>query len=170
MISRRSFIQAGLLGAVALAAAGSLYRFSHRTPPQRFRFDGAATAALAAIVPAMLQDALPTTARTEALEAAVARVQGAIDGLPLRTQKEIADLFALLTLGPARRLLTGVPHDWPQAAPEDVAAFLQSWRHHRFALLQSAYLALHDLIIGAWYTDASTWASIGYPGPHVRFR
>jgi hypothetical protein len=24
---------------------------------------------------------------------------------------------------------------------------------------------MHDLIIGAWYADPSTWEAIGYPGP-----
>jgi hypothetical protein len=54
---------------------------------------------------------------------------------------------------------------WSQATQEDVAAFLSHWRVHRLALLQSAYHALHDLVIGGWYADESTWESIGYPGP-----
>ena len=68
-------------------------------------------------------------------------------------------------LAPARRLLVGIPDDWPDAKTADVAAFLQSWRVHRFTMLQTAYHALHDLVIGGWYADESTWASIGYPGP-----
>lgn len=168
LLSRRSFIKTGLLGAAVLAAAGGLYRLRQPSPPQRYRLDGKATAALAAIVPAMLQDALPASA-TAAVGATIVRVQVAIDGLPLRTQKEVADLFGLLTLAPTRRLLASVPDDWPDAKTEDVAAFLQSWRVHRFALLQGAYQALHDLIIGAWYADDSSWATIGYPGPTVSF-
>jgi hypothetical protein len=92
-------------------------------------------------------------------------VQKAIAGLPLTTQREIQDLFGLLTLAPSRRFLVGLPDDWPQAKQEDVAAFLNRWRLHRFGMLQSAYHALHDLITGSWYADESTWASIGYPGP-----
>jgi len=86
-------------------------------------------------------------------------------GLPLATQKEVQDLFGLLALGPARRLLAGVAGGWEQADPQQVAAFLTSWCTHSLQTLQVGYHALHDLIMGAWYADPSTWETIGYPGP-----
>ena len=46
-----------------------------------------------------------------------------------------------------------------------MSAFLQEWRFHRIDMLQTAYHALHDLIIGSWYADPVTWQAIGYPGP-----
>ncbi len=162
--SRRTFLKVGLIGAIALAAAGGLYRAtSASTPPDKFSLDGKAKSALGAIIGVMLKDMIPATA--QATDAATIRVQAAIAGLPLVTQKEIQDLFGLLILGPTRRFLAGVPDDWPNAKPDDVAAFLQNWRMHRFPMLQGAYHALHDLIIGGWYADESTWAAIGYPGP-----
>lgn len=162
--SRRTFLKVGLIGAIALAAAGGLYRATTAsTPPDKFILDGKAKSALGAIIGVMLKDAMPPT--TQATEAAIARVQAAIAGLPLVTQKEIQDLFGLLTLGPTRRFLVGIPDEWQDAKPADVAAFLQSWRVHRFAMLQGAYHALHDLILGGWYADESTWAAIGYTGP-----
>ncbi|WP_292934467.1 twin-arginine translocation signal domain-containing protein [Noviherbaspirillum sp.] len=163
-LSRRSFLKAGLIGTIALVAAGGIYRATQRTVPSgRFVLDDAARAVLGAIVPVVLKDAIDPA--PSMVQAAVTRVGVAISGLTLATQKEIQDLFGLLTLGPTRRFLAGVPDDWPMAKPEDIAAFLQSWRMSRFALLQSAYHALHDLIMGAWYGDESTWAAIGYPGP-----
>jgi hypothetical protein len=111
----------------------------------------------------MIGSAMPAT--QEAAARAVRHTLETIAGLPLATQKEVQDLFGLLTLGATRRLLAGVPDAWAQAKREDVIAFLQSWRVHRLALLQSGYHALHDLILGGWYADASTWAGIGYPGP-----
>jgi hypothetical protein len=27
------------------------------------------------------------------------------------------------------------------------------------------YQAMHDLVLGSWYADASSWDAIGYPGP-----
>ncbi len=163
-LSRRSFLKAGLAGALVLAAAGGIYRATHRPPAAgRFVLDDAAKAVLGAVIPVVLKDAIdPTPAMTQA---ATARVGIAISGLTLATQREVQDLFGLLTLGPARRFLAGVPDDWPKARQEDIAHFLQNWRLSRFGLLQSAYHALHDLIIGAWYGDESTWAAIGYPGP-----
>ena len=42
---------------------------------------------------------------------------------------------------------------------------MQDWRLHRFALLRTAYGALHDLSLGAWYAQPASWNAIGYPGP-----
>ncbi len=167
-LSRRGFLKAGIVGALALAAGGGIYRFA-RGPaaPGRFVMDGEARAAIDAIVPAMLAGALPAdgAARRAAIERATAGVQQAILGLPLATQKEIQDLFGLLALAPARRFLAGVPLSWAEASADQVAAFLQSWRLHRLGMLQVAYHALHDLVLGAWYADPSAWPAIGYPGP-----
>ncbi|AQR68604.1 hypothetical protein BZG29_09770 [Janthinobacterium sp. LM6] len=167
-MQRRSFLKLGVFGACALVAGGAAYRLVRGpSPPGRFVLDGAARAALAAIVPAMLGSALPreAAARAAALDGAIAGVDTAIRGLPLAAQQEVQDLFGLLALAPARRFVAGVKDGWREADPAQVAAFLQSWRTHRLATLQTAYLALHDLILGAWYADAAHWAAIGYPGP-----
>lgn len=166
--SRRTFIKRGAAVALALAAGGALYRgLRTPAPAQRFVLDGEAGQALGAIVPAMLGDQLPLdrAARAAATGAAIDAVRQAILGLPLATQQEVQDLFGLLALAPARRFVAGVSGSWAQASPEQVEAFLQGWRLHRFALLQSAYLALHDLILGSWYADPAHWEAIGYPGP-----
>lgn len=164
IISRRSFLRTGLIGTLALATAGGLYRTARPADAAgKFLFDDQARAVLNAIIPVMLKDV--TDSSFSAATSAIYRVQKAIAGLPLTTQREIQDLFGLLTLAPSRRFLVGLPDDWPQAKQEDVAAFLNRWRLHRFGMLQSAYHALHDLITGSWYADESTWASIGYPGP-----
>lgn len=162
--TRRSFLKAGIFGALALATAGGIYRMT-RTPeiPGRFALDDKIRSALTAIIPAILDGAVRPG--TSDVPVAIERMHAAILSLPLATQKEIQDLFALLTLGPTRRFLAGVPDDWPQAKKEDVAAFLQSWRLHRISMLQAAYQALHDLVTGPWYADDSTWQAIGYPGP-----
>jgi hypothetical protein len=168
MITRRSFLKIGVAGAITLAAGGALYRWSRpAVTPNRFVLEGDAWRVLAAVIPAMLGPALPaeSAARAVAVQAAAGRVRDAVLGLPPATQKEVQDLFGLLALGPARRLLAGVSGGWEQADPRQVAAFLQSWRTHRLATLQVAYMALHDLILGAWYADPSTWEAIGYPGP-----
>ncbi len=165
-LSRRAFLTTGVGAALALAAGGGIYRLATRQPG-RFVLDGEARAAIDAIVPAMLAGALPAgvAERRAATMLATARVHQAILGLPLATQKEIQDLFGLLALAPARRWLAGVPAGWSDASAAQVGAFLQEWRAHRFATLQVAYHALHDLVLGAWYADPSAWAAIGYPGP-----
>lgn len=166
--SRRSFLKIGVIGALTLAAGGAIYRVAHPpAQPGTFVLDGDARAVLAAVIPSMLGPAVPLApaARAAAVEGVMHRVDGAIHGLPLATQKEVQDLFGLLALGPARRFLAGVPDSWQQATPQQVDAFLQSWRTHRIGMLQTAYQAMHDLILGSWYSDPVHWAAIGYPGP-----
>ena len=162
--SRRTFLKTGLAGAIILATAGGVYRATAgRASPARFVLDDEGRAALGAIAGAMLEGALP--ANTHAIDTAIARTQEAIAGLPLSIQKEIQDLFGLLVFAPTRRFLAGIPVRWADATRDDVTTFLQNWRMHRLGMLQSAYHALHGLIIGGWYADESTWDSIGYPGP-----
>jgi hypothetical protein len=165
--TRRTFLEAGVLGALVLAAGGGVYRFTHPPRARRFVLDGGARLLLAAIVPAILAGSLPADpgARAQALRLTVERVHQTILGLPLATQKEVQDLFGLLALAPARRLLAGVRHDWASASADEVSAFLQDWRVHRVGLLRTAYQALHDLVLGSWYSDPAHWAAIGYPGP-----
>ena len=159
-MQRRSFLKAGLLGGLALAAGGAVYRQLRPAAAERFALDAEGRTMLAVLIPAVTGE----TPDAAALQAAIDRVGAAINGLPLRVQKEISDLFGLLSMAPTRRLLAGVPA-WPEATPEQVAAFLQSWRTHRTEMLQTAYHGLHDLVIGGWYAEPSTWAAIGYPGP-----
>lgn len=167
-LQRRTFLQVGGLAALALAAGGGIYRYTHPAGPARpFVLDGEAKAALDAIVPAMMDGALPSdpAQRRAAIDRTTASVHQAILGLPLNTQKEVQDLFGLLALAPARRVLTGVSGGWSAATPQQVSTFLQEWRVHRIGMLQTAYHALHDLIIGSWYADPASWSAIGYPGP-----
>jgi hypothetical protein len=165
--TRRTFLKAGLLAAAVLAAGGGWYRHTHPASPRGFVLDGEARAALDAIAAAILSGALPDAPadRARAIAATTARVHQTIVGLPLSAQQEVQDLFGLLALGPVRRLLTGIPDGWAKAKEADVAAFLQGWRVHRLSLLRTAYAALHDLVLGAWYSEPAHWDAIGYPGP-----
>ena len=61
--SRRSFLKAGALAALVLAAGGGIYRATQAPGPGRFVLDGEARAALGAIV---LVDT-PTKAKSSAL-------------------------------------------------------------------------------------------------------
>ncbi|QGZ42036.1 hypothetical protein IP92_04411 [Pseudoduganella flava] len=166
MTTRRTFLMAGLGGAAALAAGGAAWRWLGRAAPARFQLDTAGRELLTALVPAVLGPALPAQggARLLAVAGTVERVRLAIAGLPPATQRELQDLFGLLSLAPARRLLTGLPA-WRDATPGELERFLDGWRFHRFAVLRGAYHGLHDLILGSWYADPLSWAAIGYPGP-----
>jgi len=169
MKSRRTFLKAGVGAALALVLGGGIYRATRSAPvPHPLVLDADARAALGAIVPALLEGAWGPGNPT-ALGAIVDDVQHAILGLPLASQAELRDLFGLLALAPARRLLTGIGGTWSGASPAAVHAFLQGWRTSPLGRLRAAYAALHDLVLGAWYAAPASWEAIGYPGPQLEW-
>lgn len=170
MITRRQFIKAGIVGGAALAAAGLFHSRSLKEAPAGAVPQGltlSARAIIGALVPAILAGALPESgeARRQAVARTVDGVGVAIAGLSAAAQKELGELFALLGFAPARVLLAGLWPRWEEASAADIAAFLEGWRTSRLGLLRSAYAALHDLVLGAWYGTPEAWPAIGYPGP-----
>lgn len=157
---RRTLLKAGLGGAVLLAAGGVAILAGRDATRDR-------AAVLGAVVPALLEGALPAepAARADAVRRCVAATVVAIEGLAPASQAELAQLFALLGSAPGRLLLAGVRDDWPAADTAEVAAFLEGWRRHSATLLRSGYGALHDLVLGSWYADPAAWPAIGYDGP-----
>jgi hypothetical protein len=87
--------------------------------------------------------------------------------LPPAARSELGQLFSLLALAPARRAFAGVASPWEEAGIAEVGAFLDRWRDSGWALKRSAYDALHQLVIAAWYANPRAWPAIGYPGPPV---
>jgi hypothetical protein len=168
-ITRRTLLKAGLAGGAALLLARWLYTTT--SAPSTIVEGGPALkpdarAIIAAIIPVLLEGALPGgaeegSARAEALVAA----EQAIAGLPPATRKELDQLFSLLALAPTRCLVAGVWTPWPEATQESIASFLARWRDSRFALLRSAYGALDQIVLGAWYGNPRAWPAIGYAGP-----
>jgi hypothetical protein len=164
-ISRRTLLKAGLAGGAALLLARWLYA-PPASPPSSPGLDSGTRAILAAIIPVMLDGALPRGAeKSPARAATLAAIEEEIAGLPPSTRKELADLFSLLGFAPTRCIVAGVWSAWPDATPESIASFLNRWRDSRFALLRSAYAALHQLVFAAWYADPRAWAATGYGGP-----
>ena len=159
-MKRRSLLKAGLAGGALLAVGGAALFIGR--DPQRDR-----ALILGAVVPALLDGALPVEApaRAAAIERVVDGVGVAIGLLAPSAQTELERLFTLLALAPGRRLLAGVATEWARAPIDEVAAFLEGWRNHRSALFRAGYAAIHDLVLGTWYADESAWSGIGYAGP-----
>jgi len=168
-ISRRTLLKAGIAGGAALFFARWLYTTTSTPAIADTRFvvlDARARAIVSAIVPVLLEGALPASPLADAARAeVVVNVDQAIAGLPPEARAQIEQLFALLAFGPSRCLVAGVWSTWPAASPASIAAFLASWRDSRFLLLRSAYAAMHQLITAAWYGSPRAWPAIGYPGP-----
>jgi len=166
-ISRRTLLKAGIAGAAALWLARWLY--TPTLPPARptpNALDPEARTIVAAIIPVLLDGALPSGPEAQSARAdTLAAVEEAIAGLPPATRKELADLFSLLGFPPTRCFVAGIWSPWPEATRESIASFLTRWRDSRFELLRSAYAALHQLVFAAWYADPRAWPATGYTGP-----
>ena len=167
MWSRRRVIFVGVVGAVAAGAALVLSRLSSSgAAPSGVALASEHADMLRAVSQALLGPALPAEAEARNRELnRVTKATGAlITNLPPLTRKEIADLFGLLALKPARALL-GYSGDWVGADITAVTTFLAGLRNSSIGLKQQAYFALHDLLLGSFYAEPSTWAATGYPGP-----
>jgi len=167
MWSRRKFIFVGIAGALAAGAAVVLPQLrASGAAPNGGALVSEHEAMLRAVMAAFLGTALPMD--TKVREAEFARVTKAIgalvDNLPPTTRKEIGELFGLLDLKPARALL-GFSGDWVGADPSVIGKFLEALRDSTIGLKQQAYFALHDLVLGSFYSEPTTWAATGYPGP-----
>jgi hypothetical protein len=161
-MQRRTFLRLSILGAAVLGVGTIVVRVAGRRSPADARAD--ADAVLRGVIPALLAGVLPleSDANQIAQREALQRTQAAIAGLPPAARAELDQLFGLLASHPGR-WLAGV--DWAAATPEQASAFLQRWRTSSFDLFVAGYQAMHDLVLGSWYADASSWDSIGYPGP-----
>jgi len=116
---------------------------------------------------AILEGSLPVVApsRETALQSLLLRVDELISALPVHAQAELSQLLALLGTGAGRRILAGLYIEWTAATIVQVQDALQSMRTSPLSLRQQAYHALHDIVGGAYFSDASTWQLLGYPGP-----
>lgn len=148
MPTRRQLLLGGLAAAGALAAGDILYDFSI----------GDDRAIVAAIAPVMLGLDAPVGEVVKGFDVAVS-------GLPLAVQAEVHQLLGLLRFPVTRMLVAGVWHPWHAATREEIAAFLERFRYSNILQLRSAYDALHQLIMAAWYGNNQSWTAIGYAGP-----
>ena len=166
MLTRRQFLKVGIASGIVLAGAGWLAL--RREPAGGYQWlDKRSATIVAALVPAVLEGALPVEgrAREDAVRETTASFDRAVSGLSPAVQEEIAQLFALLGIAAGRFIVAGVRSSWAEATGEEVSAFLARWRTSRFALLRAGCQALTQLILAAWYGNPASWPGIAYPGP-----
>lgn len=169
---RRSLLQAGVFGSVALATAGVAATLSgcggHNAPAASgYQFLRDADLPLMhALIPAVLGSQLPAAGaeRDRLLDDLLQRIDLSGHRLGPPAQKQVRQLFDLLNLRASRWALTGVG-SWEEATPQQMQHFLERWRTSSFALLNAGYKVLVKLVAGSFYGTPAGWAAANYPGP-----
>lgn len=166
-MKRRTLLIVGVGAGTLLAlAGGTLALLSPGL--QQGRLSTGGREIFAAVARGVLADLLPAEpdARARALLAHLQRLDDTIAGLPPALQAEINELVTLLASTPGRLVLVGLRPDWPQASAAELQAMLQGLRVSSLQLRQQLYHALRNLTNAAYFADAGTWPTIGYPGPN----
>ena len=165
-MQRRTLLKLGLVSGTVLALAGGAAALLQPGLVQG-RLTEAGRALFMGVGRAILQGTLPqdAAAQQQALAAMADRVDTLAQNLPPHVQAELSQLVGLLGSSAGRLALAGLANRWLEAAPAEVAAALDGMRYSRLQVRRQAYQALHEIVGGAYFSDESTWAVVGYPGP-----
>lgn len=165
-MQRRTLLKLGAVSAVVLIVAGGATALL-QPGLQGGKLTTAGQGIFASVAHAILDGTLPEEpqVRKMALAGLLTRIDGLAQAFPPHVQAELSQLLGLLATAMGRRTLAGLPADWPNASLDEVQQALQSMRLSRLALRQQTYHALHDIVGAAYFSDDSTWATLGYPGP-----
>lgn len=165
-MQRRTLLKLGVVSAVVLAVAGGAATLL--SPGlQAGKLGPAGREVFKAVGRAVLDQSLPREEgpRQAALNALLGRVDELTLALPPHAQAELSQLLSLLASAPGRRALAGLDEDWSVATELRIQQSLQQMRLSGLVLRRQAYAALHDITAAAYFSDASTWPQLGYPGP-----
>jgi hypothetical protein len=165
-MQRRKLLKIGMASSAVLLVAGGAMVLLQPGLNGRVLSAGGREV-FAAIGRAVLDRTLPAdpNARAAALHALMDRIDSVVQGLPPQAQGELAQLLALMASHAGRLALAGLATPWTEATVAEIQQALQGMRLSRLALRQQAYAALHDITASAYFSDASTWPLLGYPGP-----
>ena len=169
-MQRRTLLKLGVASSALLAVVGGAAALI-QPGLERHALTAASRDIFRAIGRAVLDKTLPadSAANQGASQAAISALLGRIDvlisALPAHAQEELSQLLSILATGAGRRALAGLSMPWQSANAAEVQAALQDMRLSGLAVRQQAYAALHDITAGAYFSEPSTWAVLGYPGP-----
>ncbi len=165
-MQRRTLLKLGGVSAAILVVAGGALALL-QPGLQGGVLSAAGREVFAAVGRAILDKSLPADEgeRRLALNALLSRIDTLVQALAPHAQGELSQLLALLASAAGRRSLAGLGPSWPDASVADIQQALQAMRLSTLALRQQAYAALHDITAGAYFSDASSWPLLGYPGP-----
>ncbi|HSV52481.1 MAG TPA: hypothetical protein VLJ57_10210 [Burkholderiaceae bacterium] len=165
-MQRRNLLKLGLASAAVLGLAGGAAALLE-PGLQSGKLSSAGRTVFAAVGRAVLDGSLPSDsgAARIALLGMLDRVDALTLMLPPHAQAELSQLLALLDTAAGRWGVAGLARGWPDASVAEIQAALQSMRTSTLTLRQQAYQALHDIVGAAYFSHASAWPMLGYPGP-----
>lgn len=165
-MQRRHLLKLGIASAATLTIIGAAVALVQPSL-EKSRLSERGRSIFKAVGAAVLNGSLPKEPKQQAiaLSGLLQRVDILIGNLPPHAQAEISQLLAVLGTSVGRRGLAGLSEDWKLADIAKIQAALQSMRLSSVAMRQQTYHALHDIVGGAYFSDASTWSLLGYPGP-----
>jgi hypothetical protein len=165
-MQRRTLLKLGAVSAAVLAVAGGAVAWMP-AGLQDGRLGPAGREVFSAVGRAVLDQSLPRddAPRRAALNGLLDRIDELTVALPPHAQAELSQLLSVLASTPGRRILAGLSETWPLATEARIQQALQGMRLSDLAMRQQAYAALHDITAAAYFSDASTWGQLGYPGP-----
>ncbi|MBA3059932.1 MAG: hypothetical protein KJ614_16350 [Gammaproteobacteria bacterium] len=165
-MQRRTWLKLGAVSATVLILAGGTVALL-QPGLQQGRLSPGAQEVFASVGRAILDGTLPKepAANQAALAGLLQRIDALAQALPPHAQAELSQLLGILGTGVGRRTLAGLSSDWRSAGVVEVQQALQSMRSSRLGLRLQSYQALHEIVGAAYFSDASTWPALGYPGP-----
>lgn len=164
-MQRRSLLALGAVSAALLALGGGTLALV-QPGLQDSKLSAGGRDVFLGVSRALLDGSLPTgPAAAPALTDLLDRIDALVAALAPHAQAELSQLLALLATAPGRRAVAGLAESWSTASVPQLQQALQGMRVSSVSLRQQAYQALHDIVGGAYFSDARTWALLGYPGP-----
>jgi hypothetical protein len=162
--TRRGFLR--LLGSgAALAALSRLPALPAAaraaTPGARF-FDEPQTEILTQVVERMVASGEPDAPRVRD-SGALATIDALCATLAPELSGPLPALLRLVEWGPP--LFEMRFARFTRLTPEEQDASLRGWMQSRIGLRRTAFLALRNLAMLGWYSQAESWPGVGYAGP-----
>ncbi len=168
--TRRSFLKKTLGGAALLAVAGAvpvaLRKTKLRESPKTLRFFTPAEYSIwAAAADRILAEEKPSGAPAPGQVDVAGKADAFLAPLPESDRKDLKQLLALFDNALFSLLQGGPPRPFTQMSADEQDAHLRKWQTSRFAIQRTGFQAIKRLSAALYFSDPSTYASVGYPGP-----
>lgn len=166
-MKRRTFLMGAFAGTAALALGVNHYSPEFSLPVDSEGKDYRLL--FSVLLPVMLDGALPDVAthKLAAQNRTLDAIKQSISVLPEEQQTELFELLDMLENRLGLLVLTSSMTPLLMRSPAELTEMLETWRHSYFALLQTAYLGLRELVMASYYACPEHWSRLHYAKPEL---